>query len=77
MKTFILLLSLIFTQAGLAQFKLTKLDKSSIPDKIKYTGIIVEAVRWTDDTGDNIVILTILKTQSKNAPDEGYSDGAL
>jgi hypothetical protein len=72
------LVSLILTQTCFAQFKLTKLDKNSIPKSIQYRGNIVEAVRWTDDTGDNIVILTATdKTQSKNAPDDSYSDGAL
>jgi hypothetical protein len=78
MKTFGLLLSLILTQACFAQFKLIKLDKNSIPKSIQYTGNIKQAVRWTDNTGDNIVILTSTdKTQSKNAPGDGYSDGAL
>ena len=73
-----LLFSLILTQTCLAQFKVTKLDKNSIPKDIQYTGNIVQAVRWIDNTGNNIVILTATdKTQSKNAPDEGYSDGAL
>lgn len=78
MKIFGLLLSLILTQTCFAQFKLTKLDKNSIPKSIQYTGNIKQAVRWTDNTGENIVILTLTeKTQSKNAPDDGYSDGAL
>lgn len=78
MKIFGLLLSLILTQACFAQFKLTKLDKNSIPKSIQYTGNIKQSVRWTDNTGDNIVLLTLTdKTQSKNAPDDGYSDGAL
>jgi hypothetical protein len=78
MKIFGLFLSLILTQTCLAQFKLTKLDKNSIPKSIQYIGNIVDAVRWTDNTGDNIVILTSTdKTQSENAPDDGYSDGAL
>ena len=78
MKVFGLLISLILTHTCLAQFKLTKLDKNSIPKGIQYKGNIVKAVRWTDDTGDNIVILTMTdKTQSKNAPDDSYSDGTL
>ena len=73
-----LLLFLILTQACFAQFKMTKLDKNSVPKNIQYTGNIVQAVRWTDNTGDNIVILTLTgKTRSKNAPDDSYSDGAL
>jgi len=78
MKLFGLFLFLILTQTCLAQFKVTKLDKSSIPKNIQYTGNIVQAVRWTDKTGDNIVILTSRdKTQIKNTPDDGYSDGAI
>ena len=71
-------LFLTLTQTCLAQFNLTKLDKNTIPKNIQYAGNIVQAVRWTDNTGDNIVILTLTdKTQSKNAPDDSYSDGAL
>ena len=78
MKIFGLFLSLILTQTCLGQFNLIQLDKNSIPKSIQYKGNIVEAVRWTDNTGDNIVILTATdKTQSKNAPDDSYSDGAL
>jgi len=78
MKVFGVLVSLILTHICLAQFKLTKLDKNSIPKGIQYKGNILNAVRWTDNTGDNIVILTMTdKTQSKNAPDDSYSDGAL
>ncbi|MFN4316381.1 MAG: M949_RS01915 family surface polysaccharide biosynthesis protein [Chitinophagaceae bacterium] len=78
MKIFGLLLFLTLTQTCSAQFKLTKLDKNSIPKSIQYTGNIKQAARWTDSTGDNIVILTLTnKTQSKNAPDNGYTDGAL
>jgi hypothetical protein len=58
MKIFGIFLFLILTQTCLAQFKVTKLDKNSIPKSIQYKGNIVEAVRWTDNTGDNIVILT-------------------
>jgi hypothetical protein len=68
MKIFAILLSLLLTQICLAQFKVTKLDKNSIPAKIKYNGDIVEAVRWTDSTGDNVVMLTTKKTESKTVP---------
>jgi hypothetical protein len=64
-----LLLFLILTETCLAQFKVTSLDKNSVPKNIQYNGNILQAVRWTDSTGDNIVILTATeKTQSKNAP---------
>jgi len=75
MKIIGLLLSLILTQTCLAQLKLTRLGKNSVPKNIQYNGNIIQAVRWTDSTGDNIVILTETgKTQSKN--NEG-SDAAL
>jgi hypothetical protein len=78
MKILGLFISLFLTQTCLAQFKLTKLDKNSIPKTIKYAGNIVQAVRWKDSSGDNIVILSLTDiTKSKNAPDDGYSDGAL
>lgn len=78
MNIFGLFFSLILTQTCFAQFKLTKLDKNSIPKSIQYSGNNKQAVRWTDSTGDNIVILTLTdKTQSKNAPDDGYREGAL
>jgi hypothetical protein len=78
MKIVGLFLSVLLTQNCLAQFKLTKLDKNSIPKNIQYTGKIFQAVRWTDNTGDNIVILTGTdKTQNQNASGERYSEGAL
>ena len=78
MKTFGLLFFLFWTQTGLAQIKLTKLDTNAIPKNIQFTGNVKQAVRWKDNTGDNLVILTVTdKTKSKNAPDDGYSDGAL
>lgn len=73
-----LLLALILTQTCLAQFKVTKLDKNTVPKNIQYNGNIVQMVRWTDRTGDNIVLLTATDaTQSKNAPDDSNSDRAL
>ena len=78
MKILGLIFSLILTQPCLAQIKLTKLDINSIPKSIQFKGNINQAVRWSDKTGENIVILTVTeKTQSINAPSDGYSDGAL
>lgn len=78
MKIIELLLSFILTQTCLAQFKVTKLDKNTIPKTIHYIGDIVQAVRWTDKTGDNIVILAkVGPNPSQNTPDDGYSDEAL
>lgn len=50
MKIYWLLISIIFTQTCFAQFKVTNLDKTTIPKSIRYDGNIVEAVRWTDKT---------------------------
>jgi hypothetical protein len=72
-----LLCCLFATQVGFAQFKLTKLDSQSIPAGVHYTGKIVQAVRWTDSLGDNVVVLTTATQRSKNAADDGYSDGVL
>lgn len=73
-----LLLAIVLTLPGLAQIKLTTLDGNALPRSIQYTGKIVHAVRWADQTGNNIVILTATeKTRSKNAPDEGYRNAAL
>jgi len=78
MKNIQLLLCLILTQACFAQFKLTKLNKTTVPKTIHYIGNIVEAIRWTDDTGDNIVLLTKTDvTQSKTARDDGSRESAL
>lgn len=70
MKIISLLYFIIATQTGLAQFKLTELNKTSIAKSIQYTGNLVQGVRWTDSTGDNIVILTLTET-TRNARDEG------
>jgi hypothetical protein len=78
MKLFVFFLIFIFPMTCLAQPKLTQLTKSTLPKDIKYSGNIVQAVRWTDSTGNNIVLLTKDdKVQSKNALDEGYSEAAL
>src|SRR5688572_21848320 len=78
MKIIGLLISLILTNACLEQFKVIDLAKNAISKDIHYDGKIVQAVRWTDNSGDNTVILTTTgKTQSKNMPDDSYSDAAL
>lgn len=78
MKIYGLLLSIILTHICFGQFRLKKLDKNAIPETIKYTGNIIQAARWTDSTGDHMVILTATgKVQRKNSPDDSYSDGAL
>ena len=76
MKILGLLLFLILTETGLAQFKVTSLDKNSVPKNIQYNGNILQAVRWIDRAGDNIVVLTATdKTPSKGPV--GGRDAAL
>ncbi|HEY0668072.1 MAG TPA: hypothetical protein VGD22_07865 [Sphingobacteriaceae bacterium] len=78
MKFFGILITIINTQLCLGQFKVTKLEKSNIPNNVQFSGNIIQAVRWTDKTGDNIVILSLTgKSRSKDAPDDGYNDGAI
>jgi hypothetical protein len=76
MKSLALILIIILAKTCPAQPRLTHLDKNSIPKLIHYTGQIIQAARWVDSAGDNIVILSATKSQSKNAPDDGV-DGAL
>lgn len=74
--SFPLLLFLVHLATG--QVKTVRLDKTSIPRGIQYTGHIVDAVRWTDSLGGHIVVTTETGiTTSKNALDEGYRDAAL
>ena len=78
MKILGLLPFLILAQTCLAQFNVTNLDKNTIPKSIHYTGKLVQAVRWTDSTGDNIIILTATgNIPSKDSSDEGFSDADL
>ena len=78
MRTFVLPILLFAAQICFAQLKVAKLGRNAIPNSIKYKGSVIQAVRWTDNTGDNIVLFTaISNTPSKNAPDDSYSDAAL
>jgi hypothetical protein len=56
--------------------KVAKLNKNSLPKSIHYNGHIINAVRWTDNLGDNIVIATESgRVESKSNND--YSEAAL
>lgn len=62
----------------LAQIKITTLTSSSLPKSIQYTGHIINAVRWMDSVGDNIVVTTETgNIKSKPSSDEAYKDAAL
>jgi hypothetical protein len=54
--TFIVLCSVI--AFGQKPIQLTQLDTTQLPKGIKYEGKVNNAVRWTDSSGDNIVITT-------------------
>lgn len=67
----------ILTHATYSQVAITKLDAKSIPAAIKYTGHIVDAVRWADSSGEHIVITSETgPTPNKSSEDDG-SDAAL
>lgn len=69
---------LVLTQTCLAQPKLTRLTKNTIPKNIEYTGNILQGVRFTDKAGDNIIVFTKTdKTQTKNPDDDSYTDQGL
>jgi len=56
-----------------AQFALHSLDTTALPPEIKYTGHVLEAVRWTDSLGDNIVVTSETGFQpSMYTPDDSY-----
>jgi hypothetical protein len=78
MKFLFLILSICISQQLNAQIKVNILEQSSIPKKIKFVGKLYKAVSWTDNSGNNIAILSNTgKIRSKNPPDDGYNDAAL
>jgi hypothetical protein len=80
MKLFALSLLLIAAQVSFAQIKVTKLDKKDIPATIKYTGHIINAVKYTDNDGQHLIITTetgITPTKSKDPGDTDFRDAAL
>jgi hypothetical protein len=78
MRLFAVLLLMIFAQAGSAQFSVKKLDKNTIPRTLRYSGKLVHAARWTDSTGDNLVLLTKADLmQGNNASGEDQRSDAL
>lgn len=71
MKLFNLLILLTIAQSSNAQIKLVKLDTKSIPTSINYVGKIINAVRYTDNDGEHIIITTETgKTKTKGAEDD-------
>lgn len=79
-KTGIYLLTLMsfLSASGQGQIKPIELDTTKLPKDIKVTGKIVTAVRWTDKSGDNVVITTETgETVNKNELSDDYRDAAL
>ncbi|NOW98435.1 M949_RS01915 family surface polysaccharide biosynthesis protein [Mucilaginibacter sp. SG564] len=57
-KIMALLIFLSAVQMTMAQVSVVKLNKRSIPASIKYKGDIVNAVRFTDNEGEHLLITT-------------------
>lgn len=58
MKVSLILFALAVVQTASAQIKPTPFDKKLLPKRIHYDGHIINAVKYTDNEGDHIVIAT-------------------
>lgn len=80
-KTRLFLLTLIcsLTAFGQGQIKTTNLDLTKLPNGINFNGKIKTAVRWTDKSGDNIIITTETgeKTSKKVEPTDDFREAAI
>jgi hypothetical protein len=75
MKIYCLFTVLLLTQGCFAQPVLQPLNQSTLPKNIHYTGTLVSAGRWTDQSGDNIVILYYTSGKTPvPAADKGSAD---
>jgi hypothetical protein len=74
----VLTLAFSFTAFGQHQVNVTNLDTTNLPAGVTYTGRIKSAVRWTDKSGDNIVIITETGViASKTATSEDSRDAEI
>jgi len=76
----IIFLCLILTHNCLAQPRIEKLNTKSLPKTIHYKNNLIHAVRWKDNSGDNIVVLSsTLKTAYKKTDptDDSFLDAEL
>lgn len=63
---------------GQEKITLTKLTEFELPKGISYKGTLKEAVRWTDESGVNLVITCETEEAvSKTAPSEDYREKYL
>ncbi|CAN5245021.1 hypothetical protein BH09BAC6_BH09BAC6_21310 [soil metagenome] len=78
MKLLSLLLLLTVTQHAVAQIKTTPLEKNAVPKTVKYTGHIINAVKYNDIDGNHLVITTETGiTPSKSKDVEGGRNASL
>lgn len=74
--TLLLLLTLGLSSFG--QIKLTKLDSTSLPATLQYTGHISKAVKWKDSMGIHYVITSVTdRVKSSSKEEEDGSDAYL
>lgn len=81
LKNCIFILTILYSipTIGQTKFKLIKLEANKLPKNIKYEGKIKTAIRWTDKSGDNIVITTEtgVKTSKKEEPSDDFREAKL
>jgi hypothetical protein len=66
-----LFILLAAVQSSFAQIKVTKLTKEAIPKTIHYKGNIINAVRFTDNEGEHLVITTETGITESKGGDDG------
>lgn len=78
MRTIYFIALLFAGQVCFAQVKVIKLDKKDIPATIKYNGHLINAVKYTDNEGQHLVITTETGiTPTKNSDSGDGRDAAL
>ena len=78
MKCILFLLMAFFSLSSQSQIKLTRTDSAHLPNKLKYTGHLLNAVKWTDSLGENTVITSGTgAVPCKTLEEDGYRDAAI
>lgn len=78
MKLLLIIILLTIYTSAVAQIKVTQLNKNDVPKSIAYKGHIINAVKYTDKTGDHLVITTETgETPTKNSETDEGRDAAL
>lgn len=61
-----------------AQPKIKKLTPKKIPSEVEYLGDVVQAIQWTDNVGDNIVVLSeTAPAQNKDRPEKDLFEASV